>query len=249
MRIASELNRALSDSYGNSGETIGLIINRSINAAIRHYESYRFRWNEVRRREFGTTTAYDPNVSLPADFIMMTMLEVIYSNRYEPSGGIERTTVEEVNELNYSPSLTAASVAIPAKYTIEGNLLVLAPPTNAARTLAGSFIRRFPPTSLTGSYTAQIPVAGSYSLTVTTTASHNSRINGWTTDGEELIRARAKADVLLNYLKHPEAMQEAAGLAFKGENFLSVHEMVAFKAIQDETFDAVATGRVKAYRI
>lgn len=246
VRIGSELNRALSDSYGNAGESIATIINREINAAIAHYESNTFRWNHVRRSEFATATAGAQSVSLPADFIAMTRLEIIYSNQFFD---IPKASVDEANTLNYRPSMTANSVPIPVRHAIDGNLLILAPPTNATRTLAASYIKRFLPTSLTGSYTTEIAVAGSYSITVTTTASHNSRMNGWTTDGEQLIRARAKAAVLINYLKKPEAIQEAAGIALRGESFLSVQEMNAYKGLADETFDALATGKIKKTRL
>ena len=43
--------------------------------------------------------------------------------------------------------------------------------------------------------TAVVPMAGSYSFTVTTSASHNNRLNGWTQDGAEVFVERAMAAI------------------------------------------------------
>lgn len=243
-RIASELNRALSDPFGNAGELFAHAVNREINAAIFHYESQPFRWNQVRRSEWATTTAYSPNVTLPNDFIFMRKVEIIYNGRYY---NIPKCGIDEIDCINHSPSLTAYSTSIPAKHAIEGDVLILAPPANAARTLAGTYIKRFLPTSVTDSTTTKIVFAGSHTITVTTTTSHKNRLNGWTTDGEELIRARAKAALRINYLSDADAIQEMAVIASRGEPFLSALEMFAYKSLADETFDALATGKIKGY--
>jgi len=245
LRLASELNRALTDSFGNSGETFATVLNREINAAQKHYESTRFRFNEIRRSEFKTTAAGVRQYSLPADFVFMDQLRVKYGSSFLP---ITKIGVDELDEMDTLISATANS-GIPSKYAVYGNTLQLYPAPGGAYTLVASYIRRFLPTSVTGSYTAVIPLSGSYSLTVTTTASHNNRINGWTTDGEALIRHRAKASIRINYLKDPAAMQEAAALAMGRQAFLSVQEQQAFQALNDQTFDALATGRVRAWKI
>lgn len=245
-RIASELNRALTDSFGNSGETFATVVNREINAAIKHYESAAFRWNRKRRSEIITTANGTTNYSLPPSFISMRKLEIIYQGYFYE---ICKGSPEDIDCLNYRASMTAGAVSIPLKHTIDGNILVIAPPANAALTLAASYVYRVPATSLTGSYTAVIPIAGSYSFTVTTTASHNNQINGWTTDGEELIRERAKASIRVRYLKTESAMAEAANMSASREPFLSALEKMAFQSLHDETFDAASTGKVRPYRI
>lgn len=243
VRIASELNRALSDGFGNSGETVATAINRCINAAIQHYESTRFRWNEVRESEFATTVAGTRNVSLPANFISMDTLKLVYS------GGYQKVTKRSWEEIDTKDTRVSGSSGIPSEYTIYGNVLRLNPTPNAALTLVASFIKRELPTSCTGSYTAVIPIGSSYSLTVTSTASHNNRINGWFTDGEALIRARAKADMLINYIKKPEAIAEMQGVVSRREPYLSVQEGLAYERLADETSDALATGSVRPYCI
>jgi len=245
-RIASELNRALADTFGNSGETFATVVNRAINSAIRHYESQPFRWNQVRRNEWVTTANGVANVSLPANLLSLRKLEIIYSSAYYE---LPLLPIERVDNINRFPSMTAYSVPIPTGYGLESNVVVLAPPVNATRTLAATYIQRFLPTSCTGSYTAVIPVSGSYTLSVTTTASHNNRINGWYSDGAELIRARARADILINYIKKQEAIAEMQGIASRREPYLCVQEAIAYESLRDKTDDLLATGRVRPYCI
>lgn len=246
VEIASELNRALTDPFGNSGETFNQAVTRAINQAQWHYESTRFRFNEVRRFQFATTANGQTDYSLPANFISMDSLEIIRTGQYVP---VTRASLEEINKLNYLPSMTAAA-GLPSLYAISGNILVLGVAPNGAYTLAGTYIKRIHHVSATDSTTAVLPVAGgSYSLTVTTTTSHKNRINGWTTDARELIKARAIAYLKIFYQNDSDAKQEMAIFAAKGENYLSVREAQAFKAMADETFDALATGRIKPYCI
>lgn len=243
-QIASELNRALGDTFGNSSETFATAVNREINAAIRHYESQPFRWNAVYRSQWATSTAYSPTVTVPADFVEMRRLEIIYGGRFRE---LCKTTLDEVSRINFAPSLTAYSTALPSKYAIEGNAILLAPAPNAALTLAGTYTRRYLPTSITDSTTTLHVFAGSLTMTVTTTTSHKNRTNGWTTDGASLIRARAKAALRINYLGDEAATQEMAVIAARGESFLSAMEAFAYKALADQTFDAYAIGKIKGY--
>ena len=243
-RVASELNRSLADAFGNTNETFAQVVNSAINRAIKHYESQPFRWNQVYRSEWASSTAYVAAVSLPADFIEMRHLEVIYSGRFNE---IPRDKLDEINAINYAPSLTSISAAIPSKYTIEGNVVLLAPPTRAARTLVATYTKRYLPTSATDSTTAIIMFAGALTMTVTSTGSHKNRRNGWTTDGADLICARAKAIIKIDFLNDETALQEMAIIAGKGENFLSAAEKQAYDSLADETFDAQATGKIRKY--
>lgn len=242
IRIASELNRALTDSFGNSGETFAAAVNREINSAIKHYESTRFRWNEVRESEWATTVAGTRNYSLPANFVRMDTLKLIYSGNYIK---VHKISWDELDAMDTQSS--GASRGIPTRYAVYGNIIRLFSIPQGAYTLVGSFIRRFLPTSLTGSYTSVIPMGGGYSLTVTTTASHNNRLDGWTTDGEPLIRARAKAAVRINYLKDQAAIAEMSGLTALGLAFLSIQERQSYERLAAETSDMLATGYVRGY--
>lgn len=242
-RIASELGRELSLSYGNSGETFGTAVNREINAAIKHYEATRFRFNERNNVEWTTTVAGTRNYSLPPDFLKMDTLKLVRSGQYQKIMPSDWTEIDDKDLI-----VAGTSRGIPDEYAIHGNVLRLYPVPQAAYTLVGSYIARTLPTSLTGSQTAQIPF-GSYSLTVTSTASHNNQINGWTTDGEELIRSRAKAAVRINYMKNPQAISEMQAMVVGGQPFLSMQEKIAYGSLAGKTFSALATGRIQGYAL
>lgn len=247
-RVASELNRSLADAFGNANETFAQCVNRAINQAISHYESQPFRWNQVRRFEWAATVAYTGEYTLPANFLSMTRLEITHSGRYVE---IPRRTLEEIDRINDMPSasLTGISTALPSFYAIDGNVAILAPPPNAAKSLAASYIKRYLPTSCTDSTTTKLVFAGSLTVTPTTTTSHKNRLNGWTTDADDLICARAKAIIRIDYLNDTAAIQEMSIIASKGEDFLSAAEMQAYSMLADERFDMQATGRVKKYGI
>ena len=241
-RIAEELNRQPADLVGDPSLSLGLVINREINNAIKHYESTTFRWNEVREEFIFATVTGTRTYSLPAAFIRMDTLKVKFSNAYIP---LTKRTWEEMESQDRQIS---GSQGIPYEYTIYGNVARLYPVPNQALSAIGSYIRRYGPTSLSGSYCA-VTTMGGGTLTTTSTASHNNRQDGWTTDGEELIRARAKASVLINYLDDEGAMTEMRGLVLVREPYLSVMERLAFERLNQETLAALSSGLVKPYPI
>ena len=241
-RIAEELNRQPSDIIGSPSLSLGLVINREINNAIKHYESGRFRWNEVREEFIFVTVTGQRTYSLPASFIRMDTLKWEYNNAYII---LRKRTWEEMEDQDRQIS---GSQGIPTEYSIYGNVARVYPVPNQVLSAIGSYIRRYGPTSLTGSYCA-VTTMGGGSLTTTSTASHNNRLDGWTTDGEELIRSRAKAAVLVNYLKDADAMAEMRGLVAVREPYMSVLERLAFERLRDETNDALSTGTIKPYEI
>lgn len=69
--------------------------------------------------------------------------------------------------------------------------------------------------------------------------------NAWMTEGEELIRQRAKAIVRIDHLDEPGARQEAMGLA--GTPFLSVLERQAYLSLMGETHAHVGVGSIRPY--
>lgn len=241
-RIASELNRQPTDIIGTPSLSVGYVINREINSAIQHYESNRFRWNERREDEFAVTVSGQRTYSLPADFISMDTLKVVDSNYYvtlQPrTWGYLENQDRDIN----------TSEGTPDEYALYGNVLRVYPVPNDSMTLVASYIYRHPPTSLTGSYCAVITMGGG-SLTISTTASHNNRMNGWTTDGEELIRARAVASIEINYLKNIDNIGEMRQLSATNKPFLSIREYSAYERLIDETKDFQASGRVRPYTL
>jgi hypothetical protein len=243
LRIADELDRQAADIIGSPSLSVGYAINREINSAIQHYESTRFRWNEVRETALFTTVAGARTYSLPADFIRMDTLKLSYSGSYIHQF---KRAWDEVESRDRN---VAGSQGLPSEYTIYGNVVRFGPVVpNGAYTAVGSYIRRFRPTSLTGSYCAIITMGGG-SLTATSSASHVNRLDGWTTDGEELIRARAKAAFQMNYARDQNALIELKMLAASGAPYLSLPEKLAYSTLSGETAALITTGRVTPWYI
>lgn len=241
-RIADELRLRPANlvDWRGADITVAYGINREINSAIRHYETQRFRWNEQRESEFATTVQATRTYSLPANFVSMDSLKVKYNGSFIP---VQFVTWQEIDMADRD---VTGSEGVPTRYTNYGNVLRLFPVPHGAYTLVASYIFRSRPMSLTGSYCA-IVTMGRGSLTATSTASHNNPMNGWTTDGEELIRARASASFKINYLE--DVGREQTMFAARGEEFLSVREKQAYTRLADETADYMSTGRFKPYSI
>lgn len=244
VRILDELNLQEGDVFGaRSGLTAKYAVNREINSAIRHYESTRFRWNEERESEFATTVDGTRTYSLPSDFVRMDTLKLVYNDAYID---IQKTQWEEIEHRDRDVD---GSEGVPTVFAVYGNVLRVYPVPNDAYTLVGSYVRRVGiPTSLTGSF-CSVTTMGGASLTVSSTASHNSRLDGWTTDGEELIRARSLASVEINYRHNPDAMSEMRQMAAQRKPYLSYREELAFERLVDEAQDAQSSGLIRAYEI
>ena len=223
-RIADELNRT----------DAGAWINREINDAIAHYESTRTKFNEVRDWVVATTVAGTRYYSVTSNFIKMDTLKIVYN------GSLVTLKKRTWAEIDAKDTQSTPTQGLPAEYAVYGTEVRPFPVANGAYSLVGSYIRSFPAASLTGS--------------ATSTASDARGIgpnpaNGWFTDGEALIRARAKAGVEIRYLRKSDAIAEMRQLALQGLNFLSVEEKIAHSAFKDEIAESVSTGKIRPYNI
>jgi|TARA_Y100000034_G_C6886891_1_gene407317 hypothetical protein len=236
-RIADELERQPSDLIGSPSLSVGLVVNREINSAIKHYESTRFRWNEEREAAIATTVAGTRTYALPGNFVKMDSIKLIYSGGYIPLRKRSWSHIEDVDRR------VAGSRGISDEYTIYGNVLRVYPAPNGAYTVVASYIKRLGMTSLTGSY------CSSMTMTPTSTASHNNRRNGWTIDGEALVRARTVAAFRLYYERDEQSIAEEALLSQQRNPFLSLREMNTYQSLADEINDALATGSIRPYAI
>lgn len=236
-RIADELNRRPGDIIGSPSLSVGLVINREINNAIKHYESMRVWWTEVRDWFIGSTVDGTRYYSLTADFLQMDSVVIHYNSSKWP---LTRRSWADIEDKDRSVDSVKGT---PQDYVIFANQMRLFPTPNGAYSLIGSYIKRTYPTSLTGSYT------NTTSHSPTTTASHNNRLGGWYEHGEELIRQRAKAAVQINYLRDTNARTEMAILQSQGQDFLSMMEKQAHAQLSDEVKDRLSSGRVRPYFI
>ncbi len=191
-------------------------IEREINSAIKHYESKRFRWNEVPGWTVAVTVAGTRYYSLTSDFIRFDTLLLKYNDAFiymEP-----RTW----DYIEYKDREITATRGIPGDYCIYAEQLRVWPVANDAYTLQGSYIRRL--------------TTPDNELSVT------SCTNAWLTFGEEMIRTRAKAAVQVNYLYNKGAITAMQQMAAQGHSFFSAQEQIAYKSLIGEQFDFQATG-------
>ena len=239
-RIADELNRQPSEIIGSPSLSVGLVINREINSAIKHYESMRTSWSEVKDAVFGETTSGQRSYSLSTSDIRWLKIDSIkleYNNSYITLDPITWSEMEEKDRQ------ITGSTGLPQNYVIYSKQVRMYPVPNQSMTILMSYLERPLLTSLTGCFT------GTGSQTPTSTASHNNRLGGWYDDGAALIRARAKAAVQIKYLRDGNATAEAALIAQTGGSFLSMIEKQAYERLTDEIQDQLSTGRLKPYFI
>ena len=232
-RISGEINRRPADVIGPNGLTVGGAINREINSAVRHYEGMRVWWTEVRNWYISSTVDGQRYYSLTSDFLKMDSLVIHYNSSKWP---LRERTWDDIEDKDRSIDDIKGT---PQSYVIYGNEIRLFPIPNGAYSLIGSYVKSTPRTSLTGSYTT----------TATSTASHNDRTGGWYEYGEEVIRERAKAAVMINYFRDTNARTESALLKQQGKEFLSMQEGDAYAALLDKSKDRLSTGRVRPYFI
>lgn len=77
-------------------------------------------------------------------------------------------------------------------------------------------------------------------------ASDAETANPWMTKAEALIRARAKAVVMNDVVKHPMWAQEKAQLAMTGSDCLALMEQSALAALNRHNTRKTTTGRIRA---
>lgn len=117
---------------------------------------------------------------------------------------------------------TTTTTGQPTEYTYYEDRFYLFPTPGSIYTLTLSYIKRLTALSVSGDS------------------------NGWTNYAEEMIRQRAEADLRINQLRNAQAVQEAAMMAMRGDQFLSAAEKIAYLRISSERDSRVSVGRVRA---
>jgi len=213
-RIADELNRS----------DLTAEIDRQINSAVRHYETTRMRWNEVKDWNVGTTSAGQRYYSLTLDFLQFDALKIIRNGNYVD---LRPKTFEWIDKRD---TRDTPIQSVPSVYTVYNDQLRNYPTADSSMTMLGAYLKRAQPSNE--------PLTASSSSTWL-------HIHG----GEELIRARAVAGIRIDRLRQAPAMMEAALLAQNRESFLSNKESVAHLALIAERNAATSTGLIKADHI
>jgi hypothetical protein len=170
-----------------------------IASAIRHYERQRFWFNEVRDTSLVTV----PNVAsiaAPTTMVEGLRLDLNYGTHLYP---LEYEAWKDFED--YGGADTGFTPGVPQRYGYFADQFWFLPVPDQAYSLTLSGVERL----------ADL-VNGSDS-------------NAWTTDGEELIRMRAKQAVRINYLDHQGAIQQA--MTFAEEGYLSPQEKAAHASL------------------
>lgn len=237
--IADELNRRPSEIIGSPSLTVESAINREINAALSHYAGLRTWWMEKKDSVVGVTVDGTRSYSLSSDVIKPDSIKLEYNNSYIY---LIETTWDEMEEQDRQ---ITGSKGIPQDFVIYGNELRMYPVPNQSMTILMSYTMRPRLTSLTGSTTA----SGTSTASPSSSGSHHNQVGGWYVYGESLIRHRAKAGVLINYLRDTHARQQAALLASGNMEFLSMEEKQAYTQVRDEVNDRIAAGKTQPYYV
>lgn len=148
--------------------------------AIKFYRAERFTWNQ--KRKVFTISASQEFTSLTANWIEIDSLQIQVGND-------RRQLTEKTWKWIESRVVTSTDVDEPIFYATQYNQLRLWLRPDSTYSYAMAYVHDL--------------VAGVSSLS-------DSFSTGWLNEGEQMIRLRAQGDVLINYIKGPEAASDGA---------------------------------------
>ena len=166
-------------------------------------------------REQASTVSGEPNLAIDPELLEIDDLRITINSRPEH---VERISWDEYLRKGGTDTTITGD---PTHYAYYANQLWLFPTPNAVRTLTMSCLEKL----------SELEVAAD--------------TNEWMTDGEELIRARAKAAFAINYMRDAEAKAEMTGFMMRGEPYLSAQEKVAHRSLLDTAGDRISTGQIR----
>lgn len=188
-------------------------IRLAIQSAIRHYERRRFPWNEA-IGTFSTVAGQETyGAAALADLATLAKIDAV---RLTLSGGsfalLRPATLGEILAWNSSAAVTGE----PARWCFHARQLRLHPIPAAVRTVTVAYVDKLASLSASGDSNAWVDDAG----------------------GEELIRVRAKIDLLENVVREGEGFVEARALRAREAEIL--------RELSAETAALAGSGRVVA---
>lgn len=166
------------------GTTFDSRIRQAIDDAIHYYRAIRFGWN-TRRTTFTATSEY---TSLTADWIEADAIAL------ENPPNEVRPLIEKPYLWIHQRARDASLSDEPLYYSIQNRQLRLYPPPDQTYSVQMSYLYDLGGVLTDGSGT-EFSASDSFS-------------NAWLGEGEQLIRMHAQADVLINYIKGPEAVAD-----------------------------------------
>lgn len=198
-------------------------IKLAILSAIQTYRGKRFYFNELRSDTFNTVSGQEFYTS--ADLADIPNLPDIDSILFNQSSSFRYPLVKRTWAQLELWSINPTTVSgFPTDFCWYGGQIRLYPIPN-------------------GVYSCRI--SGTIRLTPDPLSADNDT-NAWMTDGEELIRQRAKADLNINVIRDPEWQAERRNIAAQGLWFLSSMEQSAFDVLAAESTERLSSGHLVA---
>lgn len=185
-------------------------IRKSIVTAVNHYEREPWWFLEGRSNTFNTVAAQEFYTSSDAAFIAnIQSVDAMTITISSNRYPLNRRQYREIE----AASILATSYGQPQDYAYYARQIRLYPIPDAVYSVRVSFSEN------------------------TTTLSATTDSSNWTTIGEELIRYRAKWDLLMNVIKNPEEATVMKNL-----------EMEAYSQLRFESTENSSSGKIKAMR-
>jgi hypothetical protein len=181
-------------------------IQRSILSAVAHYARERFYFN-TKTNTFSTVA--DQEYYSSSDFSDLANLVEIHGMTV--THGSTKLPLKSMDFQPINDGQSGSVKGLPRYYAYYKQNLRLYPIPDAVYTMTVAYL---------------------YKLTALSASSDS---NAWTTDAEELIRNRAKADLRCNVMKVDDAIGERRELGRAGKPFYSYDEESAYRALKRET--------------
>jgi hypothetical protein len=165
----------------NRGTTYDADIRAAIESAIQYYRSRRFVWNQ--KRAYTSTSAGQEYYVLPSDCLEIDMIRITYTSG-DFTDPLDEVTYRWIEDHRHNVNYRSE----PEKFAMQGEDLRLWPVPDNAYRLDMTFL---------------------YEDNTVSASASDGATSSWMTTGEEMIRMRAKADVLANVIRGPQAEREA----------------------------------------
>jgi hypothetical protein len=200
----------------NRGASFDTRIKEAICDAIVYYKNRRLGFNIKRAR--AVLTSGNETVSLPTDWLEADFLRLESDGDRDPLGEVTYDWMEDTLR-------TDDDRARPQKFAVQHRELRLYPIPDRSYTLVLSFHFELKNVSISASDGAQ---------------------NGWTIDAEQLIRKKAQADVLANYIGGPESIQRATQLYNPEDDYLGECGQV-LRTLEAAAAREQSSGKIKGW--
>lgn len=174
----------------NRGAAFDTRIKEAICDAIVYYKNKRLGFNIKRAR--AVLTSGNETVSLPTDWLEADFLRLEKDGNRDPLDEVTYDWMEETLR-------TDSDQGKPRKFAVQHRELRVYQIPDQTYTLVLSFHFELKGVSISASDGAN---------------------NGWTQDAEQLIRKKAQADILFNYMGNPESVQKALKLYNPEDDYL-----------------------------